>query len=122
MEMRKFLSSVRFAYQGIRYVLCTESNFRIQLFIFTLVMISAYSFKIPRLEFLLILITSALIFSLELINTAVERLADKVSPEYNEQIGVVKDMMAGAVLVSSIVAIIVGLVIFSEPLLNLFQR
>lgn len=120
--MNKFFNSVRCAYQGIRYALSTERNIRIHLFVFLLVLIAAYAFKISKIEFLVILAISAVNFSLELSNTAIERLADKVSPQYDKQIAVVKDVMAGAVLVSSIVAIVIGCIIFFEPLLQLFQR
>jgi diacylglycerol kinase len=120
--MNKFNISVRCAYHGIRYALATERNIRIHLLVFILVLIAAFIFEISKVEFLLILVISALNFSLELTNTAIERLADKVSPEYNEQIGVVKDVMAGAVLASSVVAIMMGLLIFFEPLLKIFQR
>ena len=119
--MKKFLISVRCAFSGIRYALATERNIRVHLVIFTLVLIASIILEISIIEFLLILIISAVNFSLELTNTAIERLADKVSPEYNEQIGVVKDIMAGAVLVSSIFAFTVGLIIFFAPLLKFFQ-
>ena len=120
--MNKLLSSVRCAYQGIRHALSTERNIRIHLFVFTLVLIAAYFFKISKVEFLVILAISAVNFSLELSNTAIERLADKVSPQYDKQIAVVKDVMAGAVLVSSIFAIVIGFVIFFGPLQQLIQR
>ena len=120
--MKKFLISLRCALSGIRYAFATEKNIRVHLLVFFLVLIAALIFEISKIEFLLILGISAVLFSLELTNTAIERLADKVSPEYNAQIGVVKDVMAGAVLVSGIFAIIIGLIIFFEPLLKLFQR
>ena len=120
--MKKFMTSVRYAYSGIRYALATEINFRIQLYVFMLVLIASVLLGISKIEFLLILGISAVTFSMELINTAIERLADKISPEYNEQIGVVKDVMAGAVLVASFFAIIIGIGIFLEPLLKLLQR
>jgi len=120
--MNKFLISVRCASNGIRYALTTERNIRVHLLVFILVLIASFILEISKIEFLLILGVSAVNFSLELTNTAIERLADKVSPEYNKQIGVVKDVMAGAVLISSIFAIIVGLIIFYEPLLKLFQQ
>ena len=85
-------------------------------------LIAAYFFKISKVEFLVILAISAVNFSLELSNTAIERLADKVSPQYDKQIAVVKDVMAGAVLVSSIFAIVIGFVIFFGPLQQLIQR
>lgn len=120
--MKKFLASVRCAYSGIIYALATERNIRIHLFVFILALIAAVILGIPKIEFLLILGISAVTLPLELINTAIERLADKISPEYDEQIGVVKDVMAGAVMVSSFFALIIGLVVFYEPLLQLLQR
>jgi diacylglycerol kinase len=120
--MKKFLNSVRCASSGLRYAFAAERNIRVHLLVFILVLISSIVLEISKFEFLLILAVSALNFSLELVNTAIERLADKVSPEYDKQIGVVKDVMAGAVLVSSIFAVIIGLIIFYQPLLNFFQR
>ena len=120
--MNKFLTSVRCASSGLRYALTTERNIRVHLFVFILVLVLSVVVEISKVEFLLVLAVSALNFSLELANTAIERLADQVSPEYNKQIGVVKDVMAGAVLVSSIFAVIIGLIIFYQPLLNFFQR
>jgi diacylglycerol kinase (ATP) len=122
LKMKKIIISVRCAFKGIRYAFATERNIRVHLLVFILVLIAGIAFGISKIEFLLIFAISAVNFSLELANTAIERLADKVSPVYDEQIGVVKDVMAGAVLVSSIFAIIFGLVIFFEPLLKLFQR
>lgn len=120
--MKKFLTSLRCASSGIRYAVATERNIRIHLLVFVLALIAAFLLGISRIEFLLILGISALIFALELTNTAIERLADKISPEYDEQIGVVKDVMAGAVLVASFFAIIIGIGIFLEPLLKLLQQ
>ena len=120
--MCKFLESVRCASNGIRYALANEKNIRVHLIFFILVVIASIILGISKIEFLLILCISAVLFSLELINTAIERLADKVSPEYSEQIGLVKDLMAGAVLASSIFAAIIGLIIFFEPVLKFFQR
>lgn len=81
--MKKFLTSVWCAYSGVRYALATERNIRIHLFVFILALTAAYILDISKIEFLLILGISAVTFSLELTNTAIERLADKVSPEYN---------------------------------------
>ena len=120
-EMKKFIISLSCAAKGIRYALATERNIRVQLFTFILVLIASLLLQISRIEFLFVLGNSAVLFSLELCNTAIERLADKVSPEYNEQIGVIKDLMAGAVLVFSIFSIIIGVLIFFSPLLKLFQ-
>ena len=120
--MKKFIGSIGFAIKGIKYALATESNIRLQLLVFILIVIASMLLQITRTDFLVLLLVSAIIFSLELCNTAIERLADKVSPEYNEQIAVVKDLMAGAVLVFSIFAIAIGLIIFIQPLQKFFQQ
>ena len=120
--MKKFLTSVACASKGIGHALKTERNMRAHLFVFVLALFASCLLEISKIEFLLILGISAITFALELTNTAIERLADKVSPVYDEQIGLVKDVMAGAVLVSSIFAVVIGLIIFLEPLLKLLQR
>ena len=120
--MKKFMSSIGFAVKGIKYALITESNIRLQLFVFILVMVASMFLSISRADFLVILLVAAIVFALELINTAIERLADKVSPEHDEQIAIVKDLMAGAVLVFSIFAIAIGFFIFIQPLQKLLLQ
>ena len=117
--MKRFLKSVGCASRGIRHALKTERNMRVHLFVFLLAVAAGFVLEISKIEFLLIMGISAVTFSLELTNTAIERLADKVAPEYDDKIGMVKDVMAGAVLVSSIFAVIIGFIIFLEPLLKL---
>ena len=119
--MNKFLASVACASKGIRHALATERNMRVHLFVFLLAVIAALVLEVSKIEFLLILGISALTFSLELTNTAIERLADKVSPVFNREIGLVKDVMAGAVLVASVFAVIIGFIIFIEPLMKLLN-
>ena len=119
--MRNFLSSLACACNGIRYAYSTERNMRIHLLVFVLALILGLILHISKIEFMLILAISALNFSLELVNTAIERLADKISPQYDEKIGVIKDVMAGAVLVSTVFAISIGCLILFEPLLKFIQ-
>lgn len=119
--MKKFLRSVGYAISGVRYAFATEKNIRVLLVIAICEIAAAFFLCIPKVEFLLLLWIAAVLFSLELANTAVERLADKVSPQYNEQIGVVKDVMAGAVMVASVFAFLIGCIIFFEPVLDLFK-
>ena len=120
--MKKFLISLGHACNGIRYAVTSERNIKIQLTAFALVMVAAFLLHIPRFETLVILGMSALVLSLELTNTAVERLADKVSPEHDAQIRIVKDVIAGAVLMASLFAIIIGISIFAEPLIQLLEK
>jgi diacylglycerol kinase len=59
------------------------------------------------------------VITAELFNTAIEKLVDLVSPDYNRQAGFIKDVAAGAVLVSAIIAALVGLFIFIPKLIAL---
>lgn len=120
--MKKSLVSVRHALNGIWYAVSSERNIKIQLAAFVLAMAAAFTLSISRLEMLAILGISALVFSLELTNTAVERLADRVSSEHDALIRVVKDIMAGAVLMASLFAVIIGITIFIGPLMRLLHR
>jgi len=88
------------------------------LLVFVLVMVAAAILDVAKVDVVLLLAISALLFSLELTNTAIERLADKVSPQYDQQIGMVKDIMAGAVLIAAVFAIVIGVIILHEPFLK----
>ncbi len=108
----RFLRSVRHAVRGVFSVYRTEQNFRIQcvgaLFANTL----ALALPLTWDKRLLILIVSVSVLVLELLNSAIERLLDLLKPRLNEYAGEVKDVMAGAVLIASISAVVVGVCIF----------
>lgn len=78
-------------------------------------------FKISLNEWIAITIVSGLVILTELINTAIEQLADFVEPERNEKIGLIKDYCAGAVLISAIIALIVGALIFTPKLTEIVK-
>jgi len=118
--MHKFLASVHYALQGIVVTLVIERNIKIQLSILGVVVLAGIGLSIGLVEWLAILSISALVLSLELTNTAVERLVDKLSPSYDADFGQVKDIMAGAVLMTSFFAMVIGLLIFVPRLLDEF--
>ena len=76
--------------------------------------------KIDTLEWVLVTIVIGIVFLTELLNSSLEALADFVKPEHNEQIRKVKDFSAAAVLVSALIAVIVGGLIFIPRILNFF--
>ena len=73
--------------------------------------------KISLIEWALIIICIGLVFSAEAFNSAVERLVDLISPEQNHLAGVIKDLAAGAVLITAVAAFAVGIIIFIPKLL-----
>ena len=114
--VRARLQAVKIALAGIKYVLITQPNTRIHSAFTLVVFILAWVLKLPRLEWVILLLTVGLVWAAEIFNTAVEITVDIISPEYDPQAKIIKDISAGAVLVSVLVSILVGLLIFGPPL------
>lgn len=106
------LKTFRDAFNGIGILIRSERNFQIHSAAFVLAIGAGFYFDIRLKEFGTILLVSALVFSLEAINTAIEKLCDEVSEERKESIRVIKDVSAGAVLIAAIFSIIIGIIIF----------
>lgn len=81
-------------------------------------LVAAYVLALPFVLLAIVLLMSSVVLAAELFNTAVEALADAVHPQQHEQIRLAKDIAAGAVLLASVVALLVGGLIFSEALLS----
>ena len=79
--------------------------------------ILGFVFEISNMEWIAIVIVTALVFSIEIINSAIEKLADFASPNYNDAIKKIKDLSAAAVLVSAIVSVVVAFIIFAPKIL-----
>ncbi len=114
--MKRFINSFRFAAIGFRSALSGQVNLQIHLCVTLAVIIAGISFRVSALEWCILLLCIGLVISLELINTAIEKLVDMVSPEWKEQAGQIKDIAASAVLWSSIISALIGLIIFGTHL------
>ncbi len=119
---KKLIKSFSNAAHGIAYLFKSQLNARIELFIAGMVVISGIFFKISPAEWIIILLCIAMVLGFEGINTAIEIFADKLHPGFDPEIGKAKDVAAGAVLITSIVAAIIGIVIFAPRLLELFMK
>ncbi len=106
------LKHFRYALRGLVHVFQTEASFRVQVVaaIVVLVLMNLFPLEIWEKIILLLLIGSVLV--LEVINSVLERLVDTFKPRVHPVVAQVKDMMAGAVLVSSVISAIVGILIF----------
>ncbi len=116
---RTFHRSARYAWRGIRVAFRREANLRRQLLLGFLVVAASIVLHISLVQLALLILTSAAVLILELMNSAIESLADAVHPHYHDKIRDAKDMAAGAVLVMSLAATAVGIVILLPPLLEL---
>jgi len=105
--------SFKHAFDGVTYAFKTQPNFKVHTYIFILTSFFAYYLQISVFEYLIILLISALVFSVEMINTSLEALSDEVSGgEWKQFIKVAKDCSSGAVLIASTFAVVIGLIIF----------
>lgn len=110
--MNRFLLGVRHALSGLGYAARRERNFRIELVLGLAALAMAWWLPISRVEWLAVVICCGLVLAAELFNTAIEHLADTAGPVRSEQIRVVKDVAAGAVLLAAVVSLVVGIAVF----------
>jgi diacylglycerol kinase len=118
--MKRFFTRVQFALQGWAAFFKNEKHAQIQAVVAVLVIAAGFYFSLSKTEWLFVLGCIALVLSLEMLNTAIEKLADKTHPEQHPQIGLVKDVAAGAVLWASVISVIIGAVIFLPLILARF--
>jgi len=120
--MKKFIRGFGYAFKGIWHAATTQLNFRVHLVAALVALFAGYTLDISSNEWLWVAICIGAVLAAELFNTAIEFLTDLVSPEYNKKAGQVKDMAAGAVLITAITALIIGLIIFLPKLLALIHH
>jgi diacylglycerol kinase len=109
----------RFAFRGLGHAIRTQRNTRIQLVVAVLVVVAGLVLGLTRMEWMLVIICIGMVLSAELFNTALEVLTDLVTPNYNKKAGLLKDVAAGAVLITAIAAAITGLMIFIPKIMKL---
>ncbi|GAA4078914.1 diacylglycerol kinase family protein [Amphibacillus indicireducens] len=118
-ENKKNRVGLRYAINGLKYAFKNEINIRIHFLIALLVLIAGFVLTISVLEWVLLLLMIGFVITAELLNTAVETMLDYLAPQWHPMAGSIKDLTAGAVLVTSIVAFIIGLIIFLPKIVEL---
>lgn len=101
---------------GVARTWVRERNFRLHVVVAIAVVVMAAVLRVSRVECAVLVLTMGLVFTTELLNTAMEAVVDLISPEYHEAARTAKDAAAGAVLLSALMAVIVGLLILGPPL------
>lgn len=112
--------SFHYAFRGVIFLLISEQNARIHAVAAVLVGIFAYILGVTRLEAAVLFIAVVLVFAIEIINTAIEKVCDVCHPEDHHIIARVKDAMAGAVLISAVIAVVVALLVFLPYIKQIF--
>ena len=117
-SVKALIKSFKHAFFGIltSFVICR--NIKVHYTALLVAVLGGLYFGISKLEFLAILLISAQVISLEMVNTAIERTVDLVTSDYHVYAKIAKDVAAGAVLIASIIAVIIGGVIFLPYIFN----
>jgi undecaprenol kinase len=108
----RFKKSLSYAVRGLGYVVKNEKNFQNELIVTVLVIIAMVYFHVTRAEMIVLFLVIAGVLVMELSNTVVERVVDILKPRVHPYARLIKDLMAAGVLLTAILAIIVGLIIF----------
>ena len=116
----KFFKGFAYAFAGMAAAVRSERNMKFHLFVTACVIAAGIGFRISVGEWIACTLCIGMVFGAEMLNTAIEKLADAVSAERNDNIRFVKDVAAGAVLECAIVAAVVGLIIFVPKIIALF--
>jgi undecaprenol kinase/diacylglycerol kinase (ATP) len=120
-SIRSRITSIKYAFEGIASMIKYEHNSRIHLIAAVLVILLGLIVHLSLIEWVAITITIGLVFVTELINSALELLADLIDPEANPKIKRIKDYAAASVLVSAIIAVIAGVLIFVPKIIEIIK-
>jgi diacylglycerol kinase (ATP) len=104
--------SMGFALKGAIKLITTEHSVIVQSSIAVLLIIAGFYFEISKEEWMFQTLAIGLVLSVEGLNTAVEKIADFIHPEYHERIGFIKDIAAGSVFFAAMTAIAIGCIIY----------
>lgn len=113
------IRSFAFALSGLRYLLSTERNFRIEAAAAALAVIAGVWLGIERVEWIVLAVTIAIVLILEAVNTAIEDAVSLASPAFDERARAAKDVSAAAVLMAALLAIVVALLLFGPRLVRI---
>ncbi len=108
----RIIKSFQHAAHGLFYTLRTEQNFKIQFIIGTVAILLGIYYRIKLIEFVILTLVITLVLTLEMLNSIIERILDAVAPEIHFNTRIIKDVMAGVVLVAALGAVIIGIFIF----------
>jgi diacylglycerol kinase (ATP) len=122
----RILQSLNWAFEGVIHVLRSERNMRIHFALATIVLILAFSYGVTKLELMALLVAISFVLIAEMVNTAIEATIDLATTSFDPLAKVAKDIAAGAVLIASVNAVVIGYLVFadriSEPSSRLVER
>lgn len=120
MEIRKFVRSFGYAFEGLRLAVTVDQNVRFHIAVGILVLIASYILQVNKFELLFILFSIFFVLITEMVNTAIEEMTNLIVNEHRQEARIAKDVAAASVLLSAIFAAIVGFLILVPKFIALF--
>lgn len=121
MLVKNLFNSFSAAFTGLKFAFKHEQNFRLQIAISVLVLMAAAYFSLKIWEIILVILLLVAVLTMELLNTALEYFTDLLKPRLHHYVSVIKDIMAAAVLITSLGALVIGLIIFIPHFIGLLK-
>jgi len=121
-DWSKFIASFVYAFNGLWYAMRTQRNARVHVVIAILAIVMGIVLHISAVEFAMIFVAIASVFIAEMFNTVFELCIDLASPEYHPMAKIAKDVAAGAVLLSAMLSVVIGLFVLGPHLWELLHR
>ena len=120
-EWAKFITGFGHAFRGLWYALRTQRNARVHISIAILAILLGIVLRISAVEFAMVFVAITGVFIAEMFNTVFELCIDLASPEYHPLARIAKDVAAGAVLLSAMLSVVIGLFVFGPHLWGLLH-
>lgn len=111
-KFTRLIKSFQYAFRGLAKVFREEQNLRVQVTAGVFAFVLALYLGINSTEWCILIVVSTIVLLMEIVNSAVERVTDVLKPRIHTYVKEVKDIMAAAVMLASILAVIVGIIIF----------
>ena len=116
----RFLNSFRYSFAGLKHAYKNEQSLLIHFMISIAVILMGLYFKITNIEWIFVFLMIALVMAAELLNTAIENVVDLVTSDFHPMAKIAKDTASAAVLIYSMIALVIGLIVFLPYILKLF--
>ncbi|WLR60582.1 diacylglycerol kinase family protein [Guptibacillus hwajinpoensis] len=120
-RLLRFLRSFLYASQGFRYLVKNEQNFLFHLIAGSFVLIAGLILELSVIKMCILLTVIGIMLSLEALNTGIERSIDLITEKEHPIAKVAKDVSAAAVFLFAVISVIIGILLFFEPIVHLFQ-
>lgn len=119
--MMRVIKSFGPAIRGVKFLFQSERNAIIHLCVLIPVIAAGIYLHLSNTEWMFIALSAGSVLCMEAINTSIEHLMNFIHPDYHSKVGIIKDVAAGAVLLSVLAAVVVGVIIFSPAIVLLFE-